>query len=496
MGQPNVLLVIADQHLATCTGYEGHPQALTPNLDRLAREGARFTGAYTQNPICTPSRVSLLSGQYCHNHGYYGLGGSSPDWLPNFLRHFRAHGYRTALIGKLHLPKDPDHWAKADCDWFREAMRPDYPGHPYFDHLRAQGLGGRSDHERLPEFPGDQQFEGRPSWLPYEHSVEGWSVREAMRFMDDAGDRPFCMEVSLFRPHQCYTPARQFWDMYPDDLALPPTLNQDPAHRPPHFREAFAGYRQLSPLIEPKTFDALARRIWRGYLASITHCDYALGELLAYLDRTGKAVNTLVIYTADHGAYSGTHGLAEKAPGICSEAVCRVPLLWRGPGVARGHVVRPFGELVDLGPTAASACGLPAMDWVDGRDLTGLLRGGDQPVREVAVTENPWSKSLRWQQWRYVHYQQEMFGGEDVGELYDIVADPNETRNLYADPAHQPVVQECRRRLLNWLIQTTRFVNAWVPPFWPKLDQNAGGDSKEANTPGIPGRFNTNINYI
>lgn len=106
----NVIEIISDQHQARCMGCEGHAQAITPNMDRLAREGVRFTHAYAQNPICTPSRVSILSGQYCHNHGYYALGGPRPGRLPNFIRHFHQHGYRTAGIGKLHLPDEPADW--------------------------------------------------------------------------------------------------------------------------------------------------------------------------------------------------------------------------------------------------------------------------------------------------------------------------------------------------------------------------------------------------
>src|SRR5215510_12729300 len=116
----NVLQVISDQHLATCMGVEGHPQAITPHMDRLAAGGVRFTRAYTQNPICTPSRTSVLSGQYCHNHGYYGLSGPRPARLPSFLSHFRGRGYRTAGIGKLHTPDDPADWLTDHVDLYAE----------------------------------------------------------------------------------------------------------------------------------------------------------------------------------------------------------------------------------------------------------------------------------------------------------------------------------------------------------------------------------------
>jgi arylsulfatase A-like enzyme len=495
--RPNVLLVVSDQHIANCMGCEGHPQAITPNMDRLAAGGARFAAAYTQNPICTPARVVLLSGQYCHNHGYYGLGGPAPTFLPTFIGRLRREGYRTGMVGKLHLPNDPDDWARADCDMFEECMRSKRGHQPrYYEYLESKGLSGKSDHERLPEFPGSQQHEGRPSLTSYEDSVEGWSVRHAIDFMKASGDAPFCVKVSFFRPHECYTPAKPFWDMYPDDLALPPTIDQDPSGRPPHFRRQVERYRTMQGLIEPKGFEHLARRVWHGYLGNITHCDHALGELMAYLDESGLSDNTIVIYMADHGAYSGTFGVPEKAPGICSESVCRVPMIWRVPGVTRGAVCRQLVESVDVAPTLASLCGAGALDWADGKDISALLAGEDKPVREQAVTENPWSKALRWKQWRYVHYQPEMFGGQDVGELYDLHADPNETRNLYHDAASQDAVRQCQRQLLDWLIKSTRHVTAWVPPFWPDQKLPIAGDGKETNVPGIPARFKTNMDYI
>src|SRR5207247_1177119 len=109
----NVLYVISDQHQAACMGHEGHPQAITPNMDRLAAQGVRFPSAYTQNPICTPSRMSIFSGQYCHNHGYYGLNGPPPPFdLPSFLSPFRQPGYRTPAIGTVHTPDDPRTWLR------------------------------------------------------------------------------------------------------------------------------------------------------------------------------------------------------------------------------------------------------------------------------------------------------------------------------------------------------------------------------------------------
>jgi len=232
----NVLHIISDQHLARCMGAEGHPQAITPNMDRLAAQGVRFTRAYTQNPICTPSRVSIFSGQYCHNHGYYGLNGPAPENLPGFVRHFRQQDYGTAGIGKLHTSDDPQDWLLEQCDLYAECY--DYCSSPatsldsaYFAYLNKLGLRDKEDSISLPEFDhaGGQEQEGRPSLLPYEHSVEGWCVQEAIKFMAGCDDQPFCMQVSMPKPHQCYTPSQKFWDMYPDDLDYPAGLFDDPA---------------------------------------------------------------------------------------------------------------------------------------------------------------------------------------------------------------------------------------------------------------------------
>jgi arylsulfatase A-like enzyme len=178
--------------------------------------------------------------------------------------------------------------------------------------------------------------------------------------------------------------------------------------------------------------------------------------VLRGLEERGLADNTIVIYHADHGCYHMIHGISEKAPGICSDAVCRIPMIWRVPGITRpGHTTGALVENLDLAPTLTDLCGLPPMPSADGHSLTPLLRGEEVGLRDLAVTENAWSKAAHFDRWRFVHYPRHMFG-EDVGELYDRLSDPDETRNLYHDPHHRDVVEECRRALMDWLILTTR----------------------------------------
>lgn len=246
--------------------------------------------------------------------------------------------------------------------------------------------------------------------------------------------------------------------MYPDDLDLPATFGNPCDHRPPHFQRMHKVWRERSGA----DFLRRAKLRWKGYLASITHMDHAVGQLLDYLDSTGLAENTIVVYNADHGGYMSQFGIREKAPGICSEAVCRVPFLWRVPGVTKaGTLNGALVENVDLAPTIAALAGLPPMPTADGKDISALLAGGDGAVREIAVTEHPHSKAMRWKNWRFVHYQEDMFD-DDVGELYDGDADPDETNNLYHDPDHQDVVNACRKKLLEWLIATSRVRTAMI----------------------------------
>ncbi len=467
MKPPNVLWIISDQHNAKVLGHKGHPDVRTPHLDRLAAEGTRFENAVTQNPICTPTRVSYISGQYPHNHGYYGLSGPRPQGLPTVFGHFRRAGYRTAAIGKIHCP---EYWVEDDCDLYHETTGCSVGGRceAYADYLAERGLTHLEDHGAMEEFGkrGRQTVEGRPSKVSYEDSQEGWSVRRAAAFMDDCAEAgaPFLCHVSLPKPHQCYTPARRFWDLYDEStLTLPPNADYDmrAAGKPPHLVRAAERWRTGDwTLFEPHTFEAGRLRKLHGYLGNVSHVDHAVGELLAHLREGGLEENTIVLYSSDHGDYACEHGILEKAPGISADAITRVPWMWRWPGrIAAGRTAEELAEIVDFAPTVCSLAGLPPMPTADGHDLSPLLQGETGEVRRLAVTEFAWSKSVRKGKFRYVHYPPAMFPDEHpegFAELYDLEADPWEMRNLAGDPAHAGLIDEMRKDLLDWLITTTR----------------------------------------
>ncbi len=470
MTQPNILFIVADQHNAKVLGHQGHPDARTPHLDRLAREGCRFESAITQNPICTPSRVSFLSGQYPHNHGYYSLSGPNPGGLPNIFGHFRERGYFTAAMGKIHCP---EYWIEDDCDVFHESnswQAGSIVGRSkdYARFLRERGVEDLEDHILLPEFGerGRQSVEGRPSPLAFDESQEGWLTNTAIDTMKQAAQReqPFLLHVSFPRPHQCTTPCQQFWDLYDqEELSLPPNADYDldAAKKAPHMIAAAKRWRESDwQLFEPKTFEAGRRRKLHGYLGAVSQVDAAVGQLLDFLRETGKAEDTIVVYTADHGDYATEHGIMEKAPGICSDAITRVPLIFWAPGrITGGRSANEIVELVDISNTLCALAGVDLMETSDGRDISGLLAGEPGNRDRLGVTEFAWSKSVRKGPFRLVHYPRAFFPAEypdGFGELYDLAADPWEMRNLYFDAAHQAKVDELRGDLLEWLITTTR----------------------------------------
>ena len=463
--KPNILFILSDQHNAKVLGHQDHPDVKTPNLDRLAAEGVRFDNAITQNPICTPSRVSWLSGQYCHNHGYYGLSGPNPSGLPTVLGHFRRAGYRTAAMGKIHCP---EYWVEDDSDVFLETCGCSVGGRckEYADYLAERGLTALEDHGAMREFGrrGNQTVEGRPSKVSYEDGQEGWVVRRAWEFMHTCCEenQPFFLHVSLPKPHQCYTPAERFWDLYEESkLRLPPNADYDMKDKAPHLRRGAEGWRTRDwQLFDPKTFEAGRLRKLHGYLGSVSHVDHAVGELMSWLNTYGLEQDTIVVYSSDHGDYACEHGQMEKAPGICSDAITRIPFLWRWPDPFKaGHVATELVETVDLANTLCSLANLEPMETADGKDISHLLRGDTGEVRKVAVTEFAWSKSVRKGRFRLVYYPREMFAEEHpngFGELYDLESDPWEMKNLFFDPAYADTVREMKDELTDWLISTTR----------------------------------------
>lgn len=456
MEPPNILWLMGDQHHAGCLGHAGDPNAKTPHLDGLADEGFRFNRAYCNNPICGPSRTTLLSGQYPHTHGITGnyLTNYNRTTPPNIATHFRNYGYQTALVGKAHLPLS---WLHAGFEYLRfsdlcDAKTDDPLSCHYFRHLVDAGLADQYDHGQLPEGHPGRTLRAFTSEIPLEHSLEVWTGDEAVQFLDQRDtERPFFLKVSFQRPHDPLSPSPESLHLFnPEEISLPANHTEyfetkfsgKPAFQRAYVRDGKEGYPY-----RPHDEADLKRQL-AHYLMLVTEIDTQIGRVIEHLKASGEWENTIIVYLADHGDFAGEHGLSLKNFGIY-EAIHRVPFIWRWPGGPSGKSDE-IVELVDFAPTLAAAAGLPPLEGTDGRDIRpvaeGKAPGLDSTVCEWDATAHSQGSvfAIRDERFRLVYY----CNWADDGELYEMSEDPGELVNLWSSPDHGTVRERLIRRIL------------------------------------------------
>ena len=436
MSRPNVLLIYADQFNARCLSSAGHPDVRTPNIDRLCAGGVRFSNAYAQNPVCTPSRMSFLTGLYPSTHGYYGLYGREPSpQYSTIFSHFTEHGYRCGAIGKLHTPR---YWVERQCQFVYD----EFIEFPKF--LEGAGLYDVNDNRK---FTG--QRDGTVSALPLEQSCEAALVTQFKRFVANQGEpndraaeaEPWLAWASFSRPHSPITPSEPFASMYnPADVVLPPSAN-------PENWMNLAPWSLKVPGRKGEPDEGVLRSMVASYLGLVSQVDWGVGQILDYLAEQQLLDRTIIVFTADHGDWAGEMGLWSKTGGIRNSAICRVPLVVRLPGEqVSDQVETGIVETIDVFPTVCELAGIDPKIPLQGRSFAPRLKGDDWVGRDDALTENAGRKVLTTPRWRYLS---NLPGWKD--ELFDREADPWETHNLIDDPELAPVLSELRALLLRRL---------------------------------------------
>lgn len=429
--RPNVLFIAIDDlnDWIGCLG--GHPQVRTPNMDRLARRGTLFLNAHCQAPLCNPSRTSLLTGLRPSTTGVYALEPwfrTAPRWKEwvTLPQHLQANGYRTMTCGKIwHDAYPPAAEREAGKEFSVWGYHGDASGRPPRKFVATPSPNPLVDWGVFPARDEEQD-----DW-----KVADWGIAQ----LKAPRPQPFFLGVGIRRPHvPCYASQRWF-DLYPADrLAMPPVLAGDRDDTP-----RFSWYLHWQ-LPEPRLAWLEREHQWRplvqAYLASISFADSQVGRVLDALDASGQAERTIVVLWSDHGWHLGEKGITGK--NSLWERSTRVPLIVAGPGIAAGaRCARPV-ELLDLYPTLAELCGLPVPPLLEGHSLVPLLKDAAAPRPWPAITtQGPGNHSVRTERWRYIRYAD---GSE---ELYDRERDPNEWRNLAADPRHGTV----KRELAAWL---------------------------------------------
>lgn len=454
----NVVFILSDDHRYDYMGFMNTvPWLETPNMDRMAAEGAHIRNAFVTTSLSSPSRASILTGMYSHTHQVVDNSAPLPDGLTFFPKYLQAAGYKTGFFGKFHMGNDHG------------------DPQPGFDHWESFRGQGQYYNPRINE---------NGTWIQYEDStyVTDLLTEHAIEFMDEQkkNNEQFFVYLSHKGVHAEFAPAKRHKGCYQDkELVMPLSFNT------PKYSQ-----RQL-PTIDPKTGKAAhgkefygesmlpswvqnQRESWHGvdysyhgepwdiqvrnYCETLRSVDESIGSVIDYLKANGLDKNTLVIYMGDNGFAWGEHGLIDKRQ-FYEESV-RVPMLVWGPSVfSGGETIEQMVQNVDIAPTILACAGLDKAEQMVGYSFLPLLKKEDVKWREHIFYEYFWEHEfpqtptmhgVRTDQYKYIRYH----GIWDTNEFYDLKADPHEMKNLIGSAEHQEIIKGLNHELYNWMEST------------------------------------------
>jgi arylsulfatase A-like enzyme len=420
MASPHVIVFFTDQQRWDTTGVHGNPLDLTPNFDRMARQGTHVAHSFTCQPVCGPARSCMQTGLYATQTGCYRNGIGLPAEAQTLAHYFRAGGYTTAYIGKWHL-------AEEVVGPVAESQR---GGYEYW--LASNLLEFTSDAYDTVLYDNDNQ----PVKLP------GYRVDAvtdaAIRYISQPHDRPFYLFVSYIEPHH-----QNHRDDYP---------------APTGYEERYRG-RWMPP--DLAALGGSAHQHLAGYYGMVKRLDEALGRLLDALQSLNILDNTIVLFTSDHGNHFKTRNAEYKRSG--HEASIRVPTAVQGPGFDGGGYLDELVSLIDIPPTLLDAAGLSVPAQMQGRSFLPLAqkRAIDWPSDVfIQISESEVGRALRTHRWKYGVTALDKSGWNDATAerytevyLYDLLSDPYELTNLIQFDSHNAVKQVLRERLVKRMVQ-------------------------------------------
>jgi arylsulfatase A-like enzyme len=450
----NIVWFCTDQQRWDTVSSLGNKAINTPNIDRLVREGTAFSRAYTQNPVCTPSRASFLTGRYprstkvCYNGNEY----FSKDEVL-ITKMLADAGYACGLTGKLHLASARGRMEKRTDDGYcfmRWSHHPHddwaYGINHYQDWLKAKGVDWAKAYKgrylSMSCWPPIQSegFSGKETGIEAQYHQTTWCVEEAIRFIDDRKDKPWLVSINPFDPHPPLDPPQEYKDrLRIEDMPLPLWKDGELDNKPPHQRKDYVigGQNGAADPVSSLSDDD-KREKFRDYYAEIELIDDQLGRLIDYLDAQGMRENTLIIFMSDHGEMNGDHGLYWKGA-YFYEGIVHIPLIFSCPGlVGQGAVSNALVELVDVAPTILELCGMDIPPAIQGKSLAPILKGeGDIHRHKDAVYCEYYSSLYHCHEDIFAtmyydgRYKLVVYHGQEYGELYDHENDPGEYRNLW-----------------------------------------------------------------
>lgn len=448
--RPNVLFLAVDD-LNCRIGCYGDRVARTPNLDRLAARGVRFDRAYCQFPLCNPSRVSLLLGRYPTTTETVDFARPAllgRDWV-SLSEHFRQSGYDVQLRGKIYHYPEFKPWSSGEAGVLKEQQihRKQLADLMRWEPYRTLAPPPGRWVEMLRTWanvfqPADERIDAETRIKDYEWPADVKNAKQAIELIQGwrSSDRPFFLGLGFYKPHVPLVAPQRFFDLYPpekmplpDDFAPTPTA----ADNVPRYALRY----NLDLFYEERPTPERARAAIAAYYACISFMDEQLGCVLDALDGAGLRDNTLIVLWGDHGWHLGEKGMWAK--GTLFDVSARAPLVIVDPHKkTAGQGCPRTVEFIDIYPTLVELCGLAQPPGLEGKSLVPLLASPTaawgKPAYTLVAREEWLGRSVRTERWCYTEWD----GGRYGAELYDLQADPRETKNLAADPRHASVIAE------------------------------------------------------
>lgn len=451
----NVIFILSDDHRYDFMGFTGKvPWLQTPNMDKLAAEGAYFPNTFVTTSLCSPSRASILTGLFTHSHTVVDNQAPTPEGLVYFPQYLQAAGYETAFFGKWHMGDGDD--------------RP----RPGFDHWESFKGQGNYYAPNLNINGENVQYDSTTyiTDLLTEHALE-W-----MKNRQDAG-KPFFLYLSHKAVHARFAPAKRHKDSYEtEEIFFPPSFETSSPQvrgknpgKEPYKTDTYYGEGRMPD------WQKMQREGWHGvdymyhgdmnfetffkrYCETVRGVDESIGQVMNYLTEAGLDQSTMVMYMGDNGFSFGEHGLIDKRQ-FYEESV-KVPFLVRCPEILEGGQVRDeMIQNIDIGPTSLELMGLATPAHMHGKSFLPLLEGREVKWRDKVFYEYYWEydfphtptmHGVRTDRYKYIRYH----GIWDTNEFYDLQEDPNEMNNLIASPEHQEMIKELAGEIYDWLEST------------------------------------------
>lgn len=444
--KPNVLFISVDDMNCDLGAY-GHPQVKTPNLDRLCKMGVRFDAAYCQQPLCGPSRASIMTGLRPDTLDMHTLAHELRKKNPDVItlgQLFRNHGYYSARAGKIYHYGNPS------------MIGTDGNDDPATWDERHNPIGiDRSQQEKITRYGAGREKDKNLGismawWDPEsrdEDHTDGKVAQKIVELIRAKKDKPFFLAAGFFNPHCPYVAPKKYFDLYPLETITVPDL--DEARRDLDDVPPMAIQRDTKnwPFYFKDVTVDQARKCKQAYYATISFVDAQVGQLLDALESNGLLDNTIIVFWSDHGYFLGEKGLWYKRKAF--ERSARMPLIIAAPGMSQNAQTSKPVELLDLYPTLADLCGLEAPANLEGQSLRPLLSDPDNAnwnkpaVTQVWHNKKAWGYSIRTERFRYTEWLE----GRAGRELYDHASDPDEITNLADAAQHQATIARLSKLL-------------------------------------------------